>query len=445
MNTNGDRIIVDGLRAGTACPSCLQPLKEGEAAYICHKCGAMNHEICWQRCGCGSYHCRAGSSAPITGGSADIVITKADLENLKEVPANSRYGTAAIADEIQQQQKLTWSPLAIFALVIGLGTLAVSLVNFSTEKVSEYQTAVFLLSLGGCLVSVLVGAISIATFQNNSTSKGLPLSFAGMGSAIIALLLTLYPLMNPETEQGEQFKPDMKQIGEAIRTAAPAIKGPLMANVHIKAGSGFRMGMGSGIALCNRDAFTYILTNAHVLTLGTRVKSLEELKAKAGNVEVTFYSGETTGATPVWLAPDEIDLALIRVSTPNGFVPQLKYQQGRALTMGQRVFAIGNPIGLNWTYTDGVISALRKNRHGSREITVVQMQTPLNHGNSGGGLYDLEGYLIGVNTWIYAKTATEGLNFSIAIDEFFQLLEPEWLELLALSGAGQLAEKEPNR
>ena len=151
------------------------------------------------------------------------------------------------------------------------------------------------------------------------------------------------------------------------------------------------------------------------------------------------------GATPVWLAPDEIDLALIRVNTPSGFVPQLKYQQGRSLTMGQRVFAIGNPIGLNWTYTDGVISALRKNRHGSREITVVQMQTPLNHGNSGGGLYDLEGYLIGVNTWIYAKTATEGLNFSIAIDEFFQLLEPEWLELLALSGAGQLAEKEPNR
>jgi len=110
--------------------------------------------------------------------------------------------------------------------------------------------------------------------------------------------------------------------------------------------------------------------------------------------------------------------------------------------MGQRVFAIGNPVGLNWTYTEGVVSALRKNSFGTRDLTVVQIQTPLNHGNSGGGLYDLEGYLIGVNTWIYAKTVTEGLNFSIAIDEFFQLLEPEWVEVLALPGTTLPAEKE---
>jgi len=264
----------------------------------------------------------------------------------------------------------------------------------------------------------------------------------GMGCGILALVLTVYPLATSSEETVEEVKLDMKQISETVRNAQPLIRAPLMANVAIKSGSGFRAGTGSGIALCNRDTFTYILTNAHVLSLGTRIRNLSELEKKAAEVEVTFFSGESAKGVPVWLAPEDIDLALLRVATPKGFVPTLKYQFGRQLSMGQKVFAIGNPVGLNWTYTDGVISALRKNRFGSKELTVVQIQTPLNHGNSGGGLYDLEGYLIGVNTWIYSKTVTEGLNFSIFIDEFFSLLGPEWSKILGITDSTQPAEKE---
>lgn len=443
MNTTnkGELIVLDSLRAGATCPTCLLAIQEGETAALCNKCGSLNHEICWQKQGCGSYHCQTGSSKSFDNSATDIVITKADVESLKEIPANSRHGTAAIAHEIARKQSAGWAPLSIVALVIGIGTLTVCVVNFSM-KPAENQSLYFLVALGGCLLSILIGAISIATFQNNSTKKGLLFSFAGMGSGILAMILTMYPLMSMSESPAEEFKLNMKQVAETIRTATPSIRGPLMANVHIKAGSGYRMGMGSGIALCNRDAFTYILSNAHVLTLGTSANNLQELEKKAGNVEVTFYSGETVNATPIWLAPDKIDLVLLRVTTPQGFVPALKYQRGRPILMGQRVFAVGNPIGLNWTYTDGVISALRTNRYGSREITVVQIQAPLNPGNSGGGLYDLDGYLIGVNTWIYSKSVTEGLNFSISIDEFFQLLEPEWAEVLALPGSSQLAEKD---
>ncbi|KAF1081874.1 MAG: hypothetical protein GQF41_1514 [Candidatus Rifleibacterium amylolyticum] len=444
MNTNnsGELITVDSLRAGTTCPACLKQIEEGEVAMICNKCGSLNHEICWQRQGCGSYHCQTGNSRTFSSDAVDIVITKNDLESLKELPRNARHGTAAIAHEMAKRQETGWAPLSIVALVFGMGALGVSLINLTTDSSSEGQMGYFLIAAGGCVLSILLGALSAATFHNNSGKKGLLFSFVGMGGGILAMILTVYPLINSPEGPGESFKLDMKQVAETIRTASPGIRGPLMANVHIKSGSGLRAGTGSGITLCNRDNFTYILTNAHVLSLGASVSSLSALERIARDIEVTFYSGETVKGTPIWLAPDKIDLVLLRVTTPAGFVPTLKYQRGRPLTMGQRVFAIGNPVGLNWTYTEGVISALRKNSFGTRDLTVVQIQTPLNHGNSGGGLYDLDGYLIGVNTWIYAKTVTEGLNFSIAIDEFFQLLEPEWAEVLALPGLTLPAEKE---
>lgn len=444
MNTQNkyELIVVDSLRSDSMCPACLQPIKEGENAYSCNKCGSLNHEICWQRAGCGSYHCQTNNSSTFTSSATDIVITKDDLLNLKEIPANSRYGTASIAKDIASKQKKTWSLLSIVALVFGLTMLLGSGYNFAVKGLSGSPTMIFLLSLGGCLVSIMVGAISIATFQSNTKKKGLLLSFTGMGSAILAMFLTLYPLVNSPHKLGDNFKLDMQQISETIKSASPIIKKSLMANVHIKTAFAYNQGAGSGVALCNRDAFTYILTNAHVLSLGKKVKNLEDLKSQLVNIEVTIHSGEKAFATPVWIAPDNIDMALVRIATPKGFVPNIKYEKGRPIMMGQRVFAIGNPIGLNWTYTDGVISALRKVKYGSKVLKIIQMQTPLNHGNSGGGLYDIDGYLVGINTWIYEKSATEGLNFAISFDELFRLLDPKWANILALSISNELAERE---
>ena len=93
--------------------------------------------------------------------------------------------------------------------------------------------------------------------------------------------------------------------------------------------------------------------------------------------------------------------------------------------MGEKVFAIGNPMGLDWTYTEGVVSSFRNKEIGKHEISVIQIQTPLNHGNSGGGLYSEKGNLVGINTWIYEKAQTEGLNFSIAIDELIKYLDSD--------------------
>ena len=94
------------------------------------------------------------------------------------------------------------------------------------------------------------------------------------------------------------------------------------------------------------------------------------------------------------------------------------------MKVGETVFAIGNPHQLGWTQTQGVISQFRTRTIGDRRVRVIQTQTPINHGNSGGGLYDQEGYCIGINTWTADKRETEGIGFAIALDALFDLAPP---------------------
>jgi serine protease Do len=97
--------------------------------------------------------------------------------------------------------------------------------------------------------------------------------------------------------------------------------------------------------------------------------------------------------------------------------------------VGKGVFAVGNPHGLGWTHTEGVISQLRLQDRGGWRIRIVQTSAAVNPGNSGGGLYDKNGMLIGINTWANDRRVSEGISFAIAFDSFLALKPPQ-LELL---------------
>ena len=86
------------------------------------------------------------------------------------------------------------------------------------------------------------------------------------------------------------------------------------------------------------------------------------------------------------------------------------------MRVGETVFAIGNPHHLGWTHTQGVISQFRTRPIDDRRIRVIQTQAAINPGNSGGGLYDEEGYCLGINTWTADKSVSEGIGFAIALD-----------------------------
>jgi len=121
----------------------------------------------------------------------------------------------------------------------------------------------------------------------------------------------------------------------------------------------------------------------------------------------------------VGVAPDK-DLAVLRIDAPAGRLRPIPIGTSKDLQVGQSVFAIGNPFGLDQTLTTGVISALNREIESvtRRPIQgVIQSDAAINPGNSGGPLLDSAGRLIGVNTAIYSPSgASAGIGFAIPVD-----------------------------
>ena len=162
-------------------------------------------------------------------------------------------------------------------------------------------------------------------------------------------------------------------------------------------------GTGSGFVW---DREGRIVTNFHVISEGNRV-------------EVTLADNSSWQATLVGAAPDK-DIAVLQIDTPGHKLPPIPIGNSKDLQVGQKVFAIGNPFGLDQTITSGIISAL------NREIPAVtgrvirgaiQTDAAINPGNSGGPLLDSAGRLIGVNTAIYSPSgAYAGIGFAVPVD-----------------------------
>ncbi|MFZ0460592.1 MAG: trypsin-like peptidase domain-containing protein [Rhodoplanes sp.] len=154
------------------------------------------------------------------------------------------------------------------------------------------------------------------------------------------------------------------------------------------------------------DAAGHIVTNAHVVQ-GT------------GAIAVRLADGEVARAQVSGVAPN-YDLAVLQLSTVRALPPAIPIGTSADLKVGQAVFAIGNPFGLDQTLTTGVISALKRRLPTSnrREISnVIQTDAAINPGNSGGPLLDSAGRLIGVNTAIYSPSGSNaGIGFAIPVD-----------------------------
>ena len=123
--------------------------------------------------------------------------------------------------------------------------------------------------------------------------------------------------------------------------------------------------------------------------------------------------------SPIGAAPDK-DLAVLRIDAPADRLQPLLVGTSADLEVGQKVFAIGNPFGLDQTLTTGVISGLGRqipSRTGRTIDGVIQTDAAINPGNSGGPLLDSRGRLIGVNTAIYSPSGTSaGIGFAIPVD-----------------------------
>ena len=163
-------------------------------------------------------------------------------------------------------------------------------------------------------------------------------------------------------------------------------------------------GTGSGFVWDERG---HVVTNFHVIQ-------------GANGARVTLADQSTWDATLVGAFADR-DLAVLRIQAPKDKLPPITLGSSRDLLVGQRVYAIGNPFGLDQTLTTGIISALGREIESFNQRTirgVIQTDAAINPGNSGGPLLDSAGRLIGVNTQIASPSgASAGIGFAIPVDE----------------------------
>jgi len=151
----------------------------------------------------------------------------------------------------------------------------------------------------------------------------------------------------------------------------------------------------------------HIVTNFHVIQDGDR--------ATVTLADQSSYPARLVGAFP------DRDLAVLRVEAPRDKLPAIAVGSSRELQVGQKVYAIGNPFGLDQTLTTGIVSALNREIESVTRRTIkgaIQTDAAINPGNSGGPLLDSAGRLIGVNTAIYSPSgASAGIGFAIPVDE----------------------------
>ena len=171
-------------------------------------------------------------------------------------------------------------------------------------------------------------------------------------------------------------------------------------------------GTGSGFVW---DDAGHVVTNAHVVAdmVGPGRVRL------ASSAAVILSDQESYPATLVGIAP-ESDLAVLKIDAPANKLHPITVGTSEDLEVGQSVFAIGNPFGLDQTLTTGVVSALGRTIQGltGQPIDqVIQTDAAVNPGNSGGPLLDSAGRLIGVNTQIASPSgASAGIGFAISVD-----------------------------
>ncbi len=215
----------------------------------------------------------------------------------------------------------------------------------------------------------------------------------------------------PITPRGELWSDEQAQIDLYNATHESVVH---VTSLRVRTNDRFRMpsqeqGTGSGFIW---DAEGHVVTNYHVIQ-------------DAQAFRVTLHDNSVWDARLVGGDPDK-DLAVLKIDASKDVMKAIPVGESQHLQVGQKVFAIGNPFGLDQTLTTGVISGLGREIQSVTKKTifdVIQTDAAINPGNSGGPLLDTAGRLIGVNTAIYSPSgAYAGIGFAVPVDTVNQVV-----------------------
>lgn len=173
------------------------------------------------------------------------------------------------------------------------------------------------------------------------------------------------------------------------------------------------LGGGTGFIIHASDSRAYILTNMHVVDEGS---------------ELEIHIGNRTTLKPKIIGLDKrMDVALLELESPPAGLPSLELGNSSSLEIGQRVLAIGYPMGLNKSLSEGMISSLDQMVPGreGHMTRYIHTSAPINPGNSGGPLLDMAGRVVGINTMIISKSGGwDGIGLAIPMN-LVQLAIPD--------------------
>jgi serine protease Do len=171
-----------------------------------------------------------------------------------------------------------------------------------------------------------------------------------------------------------------------------------------------RRAIGSGVIV---DPGGYVVTNAHVVAGAERIQ-VALLPASTGLQALhpsENHHTRTLDATVIG-ADQDLDLAVIKVNATG--LPALGFGDYRNLRQGQMVFAFGSPEGLTNSMTFGVVSSVARQPDPDSAMVYIQTDAPINPGNSGGPLVDIDGKVVGIDTFIFSSSGgSQGLGFAI--------------------------------
>ncbi len=173
---------------------------------------------------------------------------------------------------------------------------------------------------------------------------------------------------------------------------------------------------GSGIIITEDG---YILTNNHVIASDS--SSYYAIQEATG-IKINIYNDDTTYDATVVGTDSYTDLAVLKIEK-DGLTPATLGNSDN-IRVGEFVMAIGNPLGMNYSVTTGVVSAV--DREVASDGTVyqaIQTDAAINSGNSGGALVDANGEVIGINTMKFAGTGVEGIGFAIPISSTTKVID----------------------
>ncbi len=204
-------------------------------------------------------------------------------------------------------------------------------------------------------------------------------------------IITLSSLIDQIEQQSSiklsELKSELKSIQIKSADFSAIVDDVLQSVVSIKTNTG----QGSG-AIIDRNG--YLVTNVHVINGATSIKAVT-------------YSGDSYSANTLVGYDSAADIAVLKISASS--LNALDFGDSDGVKVGEKVIAAGNPAGLSFTVTEGIVSAFRDSSNGLRYI---QTDVPINPGNSGGPLINAKGEIIGINN--FKVGGFEGLGFAIS-------------------------------